>query len=61
MLKVGLIYLAQVLNFYPQLCEVYLEVLLNINEEIKRTILHTEDGVEAKSNIVLSKSSRLTF
>lgn len=54
-LKVGLIYLAKILNFYPQLCEVYLEVLLNINEEIKKTILNTEDGVSLKSNIVLSR------
>jgi len=54
-LKVGLIYLAKILNFYPQLCEVYLEVLLNINDEIKKTILNTEDGVSLKSNIVLSR------
>ena len=54
-LKVGLIYLAKILNFYPQLCEVYLEVLLNINEEIKKTILNTDDDASVKSNIVLSK------
>lgn len=40
-----------------------MEVLLNINEEIKKTILNTEEGVETKSNIVLSRVSltRLTF
>lgn len=56
-LKVGLIYLARILNFYPQLCEVFLEVLLNINEEIKKTILNTEEGAAVKSNIVLSEDS----
>lgn len=55
-LKVGLIYLARILNFYPQLCEVYLEVLLNINEEIKKTILNTDEEMSKKSNIVLSKN-----
>jgi hypothetical protein len=56
-LKVGLIYLARILNFYPQLCEVYLEVLLNINEEIKKTILNTDEEMGKKSNIVLSKTA----
>jgi hypothetical protein len=56
-LKVGLVYLAKILNYYPELCERYLQVLLNINDEIKRSILNTDESAIVKSNIVLSKFS----
>jgi hypothetical protein len=54
-LKVGLVYLAKILNYYPELCERYLQVLLNINDEIKKSILNTDESANVKSNIVLSK------
>lgn len=55
-LKVGLVYLAKILNYYPELCERYLQVLLNINDETKKSILNTDESANIKSNIVLSKS-----
>ena len=51
--KVGLIYLAKTLRYYPHLCERYLEVLLAIHNDIMMTILST-DEVDIESYIVLS-------
>ena len=58
--KVGLIYLAKTLRYYPQLCERYLEVLLAIHNDIMMTILST-DEVDVESYIVLSITNFLTF
>ena len=40
-INLGLIYLAPVLNFYPVLCDRYLEILLYISDKIRETILIT--------------------
>ena len=55
--KVGLIYLAKILRFFPQPCERYLEVLLVIHDDIMRTILSTEE-TDIESYIVLSKQPK---
>lgn len=55
--KVGLIYLAKILNYYPELCERYLAVLLTINDEVKSTILNNDEAYNIESHIVLSKQN----
>lgn len=52
--KVGLIYLAKILNYYPELCETYLAVLLTINDEVKSSILNNDEAYNIESHIVLS-------
>lgn len=54
--KVGLIYLAKALRWYPELCERYLEVLLVIHDDIMSTILSVEE-TNIESYIVLSTTS----
>lgn len=49
-LKVGLIYLAKTLDYYPELCERYLQVLLTINDEIKKSILNTDPNSQRKNS-----------
>ncbi len=41
-LRIGLIYLAQALNYYPQLCDRYLDILLEIQNNIRETVLTTD-------------------
>lgn len=53
--KVGLVYLAKILNYYPELCERYLAVLLSINDEVKSSILNNDDVYNVESHIVLCK------
>ena len=55
--KVGLIYLAKILNYFPELCERYLAVLMQINEQVKMSILNTDQAYNIQSHIVLSKTS----
>lgn len=55
--KVGLIYLAQILKKFPDLCERYLDVLLAINDEIRNTVLNIEMYNDDNSHIVLSTTS----
>ncbi|KAL4471200.1 hypothetical protein ABPG72_007567 [Tetrahymena utriculariae] len=40
-LRIGLIYLAPVLNFYPNLCNRYLDILLKISPNIRESVLLT--------------------
>lgn len=40
-LRIGLIYLAPVLNFYPSLCNRYLDILLKISPAIRESVLLT--------------------
>lgn len=54
--KVGLIYLAKILNYYPELCKRYLAVLLTINDEVKSSILNNDEAYNIESHIVLSKN-----
>lgn len=54
--KVGLIYLAKILNYYPELCKRYLAVLLTINDEVKSSILNNDEAYNIESHIVLSKT-----
>jgi len=44
-LRIGLVELAELLNYEPELCERYLDVLLNISEEIRLDVLRT-DGIK---------------
>lgn len=44
-LRIGLVELAELLNYEPELCERYLDVLLNISEEIRLDVLKT-DGIK---------------
>jgi hypothetical protein len=53
--KVGLIYLARILNYFPELCERYLEVLLKISDEVKMCILNTDPEYNREFHIVRSK------
>lgn len=54
--KVGLVYLASILNYYPQLCERYLEVLLEIHNDIMLTVLSTTD-IDVEGYIIYSTST----
>lgn len=38
-LRIGLIYLAPVTNYYSQLCDRYLEIMMNVNEKIRENVL----------------------
>eukprot|EP00828_Plagiopyla_frontata_P044090 TRINITY_DN708_c0_g1_i1.p1 TRINITY_DN708_c0_g1~~TRINITY_DN708_c0_g1_i1.p1 ORF type:complete len:736 (+),score=116.88 TRINITY_DN708_c0_g1_i1:25-2232(+) len=38
-LRIGLIYLAPVINYYPEICDRYLEIILLIQEDIREQIL----------------------
>lgn len=55
--KVGLIYLAQILKKFPDLCSRYLSVLLKISQEIRDTVLNIDLYNDADSHIVLSTTS----
>jgi hypothetical protein len=52
--KVGLIYLARALNFYPDLCPRYLEVLLSVEDDVREAILDIDPENQGEYNIVLS-------
>lgn len=53
-MRIGLVYLAPVLNYYPELCDRYLEILLEISDKKRETVLMTNPlpGME-EGNIVL--------
>ena len=53
--KIGLVYLAKVLNYYPELCARYLEVLLCVDDDVRETVLNIEESNKGEYNIVLSK------
>lgn len=38
-LKVGLIYLAKIIHFYPEFSETYLDILLNVPEQIRTSVV----------------------
>jgi len=38
-LKVGLIYLAKIIHFYPDFSETYLDILLNVPESIRSSVV----------------------
>ena len=43
--KIGLIYLASIIKSFPDLCDRYLEILLNVSQEIRSDILlEPEEG-----------------
>ena len=47
--KIGLTYLATIIKSFPDLCDRYLEILLNVEQEIRTDILLVpEDGEEDK-------------
>jgi hypothetical protein len=41
-IKIGLIYLAKILNFYPDYTPTYLNILLNSNDNIRSAVLDVE-------------------
>lgn len=52
--RVGLIYLAQVLNYYPVLCPRYLDVLLTVEDDVRQAVLDINPENNGEFNIVLS-------
>lgn len=52
--RIGLIYLAKVLNYYPGLCSRYLEVLLSVEDDVRETILDIDPENQGEYNVVLS-------
>ena len=55
--KIGLVYLAKVLNFYPDLCARYLEVLLSVEDDVRESVLDIQPENQGEYNIVLSSTS----
>jgi hypothetical protein len=54
--KVGLVYLAPVLNYYPELCPRFLEVLLSVEDDVRETVLNINQDTLSEYNIVISSS-----
>lgn len=54
-IKVGLVYLAKITNYFESLCERYLEVLLSANETIRITVLNTEEKYNKPMHLIQSK------
>lgn len=52
--KIGLICLAKVLNYYEDLCDRYLEVLLSVDEDVRRVVLDIEPSNQGDYHVVLS-------
>ena len=42
--KIGLTYLASIIKSFPELCDRYLEILLNVAQEIRTDVLHVPEG-----------------
>lgn len=59
--KVGLVYLAPVLNYYPELCTRYLEVLLSVEDDVRETVLNISQDTLSEYNIVISRESLSNF
>ena len=53
--KIGLIYLAKILNYYPQLCQGYLDVLLSVDDDVRETVLDIDPENQGEYYVVLSK------
>lgn len=53
--KIGLVYLAKVLNYYPELCPRYLEVLLSVEDDVRETVLDISQDNQGDFHIVLSR------
>lgn len=53
--KIGLVYLAKVLNYYPSLCQGYLDVLLSVDDDVRETVLDISPENQGEYNVVLSK------
>ena len=58
--KIGLIYLAKILNYYPQLCQGYLDVLLSVDDDVRETVLDIDPENQGEYYVVLSKECHLT-
>lgn len=54
--KIGLNYLAKVLNYYPELCPRYLEVILSVEDDVRETVLDINPENQGDFHIVLSRS-----
>lgn len=52
--KVGLVYLAPVLNHYPELSPRFLEVLLSVEDDVRETVLNINQDTLGEFNIVIS-------
>ena len=56
-LKIGLIYLAKIMDFYPEFTEKYLEILLSSPENIRSTTLEMDPINGTEEEIYVSGSN----
>ena len=56
-LKIGLIYLAKIMDFYPDFTDKYLEILLNCPENIRSTTLEIDPLPGTEEEIYVSGSN----
>ena len=56
-LKIGLIYLAKIMDFYPEFTDKYLEILLNCPENIRSTTLEMDPLPGTEEEIYVSGSN----
>ena len=56
-LKIGLIYLAKIMDFYPEFTDKYLEILLNCPENIRSTTLEVDPLPGTEEEIYVSGSN----
>lgn len=52
--KIGLIYLAKIMDFYPEFTDKYLEILLNCPENIRSTTLEMDPIAGTEEEIYVS-------
>ena len=56
-LKIGLIYLAKIMDYYPFFTDKYLEILLNCQESIRSTTLEIEPIPGTEEDMYVSGSN----
>lgn len=56
-IKVGLIYLARILDFYPDYTDTYLEILLLAPENIRQSVLDVEPLPGTEEEVLVSGSN----
>ena len=54
--KIGLVYLARVLNYYAELCPRYLEVMLSVEDDVREAVLDINPENKGVYHIVLSSN-----
>ena len=56
-LKVGLIYLAKIINFYPEFSQTYLQILLSVEENIRAAVIEVNPIPGTEEDYVVSGST----